>query len=191
VRDKPKLKKHIRLDQSGQNEEAIVVMKNYRDRIGQSARDAIESVDDGAIERCGTAGAPLSPEQVATALIERGVMLGQSSQGEEAIAVYEDVVQRFGSASGRALRELVAQALFREAILLNQLGRTGQEIAVYEDLIRRFGAAGEPGLRDLVARGSTTRPSSSAKPDAPRMRSRCTRIWSDASATLAELDCVN
>jgi tetratricopeptide (TPR) repeat protein len=126
--------------------------ENYRGRIGQSAEDAVEIDGDDVIERCGTAGVPLSPEQVATALIDKGIMLGQLGRSEEAIRVYEDVVQRFGAASGFRLRELVAKALFNECVMLGQLGQTGDEIAVYGDLIGRFGGASESIPRELVAR---------------------------------------
>jgi hypothetical protein len=114
------------LGQSGRNKEEIAVMKNNKYSIGWPSQDQdATAADDDAIERCGTAGMPLSPEQAGAALLDNGVRLSQSGRSEEAIAVYQDVVRRFRTAATPALRKLVAQALFNESLMLGQLGRTG------------------------------------------------------------------
>ena len=49
-------------------------------------------------------------EQVAKALVNKGVALGVLDRSVEAIAVYDDVVARFGAATEDSLREPVAKA---------------------------------------------------------------------------------
>jgi hypothetical protein len=50
-------------------------------------------------------------EQVARALVNKGVTLGELGRSEEEIGVYEEVVARFGAAAELPLREQVARAL--------------------------------------------------------------------------------
>jgi TolA-binding protein len=49
-------------------------------------------------------------EQVAKALLYKGIAFGELGRAEEAIAVYEDVIARFGDAADPAIREQVAKA---------------------------------------------------------------------------------
>jgi hypothetical protein len=57
-------------------------------------------------------------EQVAKALVAKGVALGQLGRREEAIAVCDDIIARYGSASELPLRELVAMAVANKKIAL-------------------------------------------------------------------------
>src|SRR5450631_4178321 len=84
--------KAITFGRSAPNEGEVAVMASSKEiRFGQSWPGEEEiAADDDVIERCGTAGQPLSAEQVATALIDQGAILAQSGRSEEAIAVYED-----------------------------------------------------------------------------------------------------
>lgn len=61
--------------------------------------------------------------EIAQALYNAGVVLGQLSRSEEAIAVYDDVVKRYGDAPEPALREQVAKALFNKGGTLSELNR--------------------------------------------------------------------
>jgi len=67
------------------------------------------------VERFGTATEPVLRGQVALALVNEGVRLGQLGRNEEAIAVYDQVVTRFGDATEPALRDQVATALSHAA----------------------------------------------------------------------------
>ncbi len=60
--------------------------------------------------RFGADPEPALREQVAGALYNKGVTLGQLDRSEEAIAVYDQVVTRFGADPEPALREQVAMA---------------------------------------------------------------------------------
>ena len=78
-------------------------------------------------------------EQVATALFNKGVTLGQLDRSEEEIGVYDQVVERYGEATEQALRERVASALVNKGITLGQLNRSEEEIGVYDQVIERYG----------------------------------------------------
>jgi hypothetical protein len=65
---------------------------------------------DEVVARFGTASEPALREQVAMALLYKGITLRQLDHSDEAIAVYDDLLARFGTASEPAVRELVARA---------------------------------------------------------------------------------
>jgi len=95
---------------------------------------------------------PASREQVANALVNKGVTLGELNRSQEAIAAYDELIRRFGDSPEPALRERVAKALFNKGVRLGQLNQSQEEIAVYDEAIRRFGDSPEPALREHVAR---------------------------------------
>jgi TolA-binding protein len=67
------------------------------------------------VARFGDAPEPALREQVAKALVNKGVTLGELGRSEEAAGVYDQVVARFGDAPEPALREQVAKALRMKA----------------------------------------------------------------------------
>ena len=85
-----------------------------------------------------------------SALVEKGIRLGELGRSEEAIAVYNDLIARFGTATELPLREPLANALFNKAKALDELGRSEEAIAVCDDLIARFGTATEPTLTAVL-----------------------------------------
>jgi hypothetical protein len=93
---------------------------------------------------------PALREQVARALVNKGITLGTLNRSADAIAAYDDVVARFGDAAEPALREQVAGALVNKGIRLGTLNRSAEAIAVYDDVVARFGDAAEPALREAV-----------------------------------------
>ncbi len=62
------------------------------------------------VKRYGDAPEAALREQVAQALFNKDVRLGQLQRSEEEIAVYDEMVKRYGDAPEAALREQVAQA---------------------------------------------------------------------------------
>ena len=91
-------------------------------------------------------------EQVAKALVNKGVVLGQFGRSDEAATIFDDVIARFGTATELPLREQVAKALVSKGITLGQLGRGREAVAIYEDVIARFGEAEDPALKTIVER---------------------------------------
>ena len=73
--------------------------------------------------RFGQSSEPALREQVAMALVNKGVALGALNRNEEEIAAYEDVVARFGQSSEPALRESVARALINKNEVLERLSQ--------------------------------------------------------------------
>jgi hypothetical protein len=88
-------------------------MERYRDSLG---------VYDELVGRFGEASEPELREQVARALVNKGVALGQLERAAEEIEVYDELVGRFGEASEPELRELVTWALRARAELQRSKG---------------------------------------------------------------------
>jgi tetratricopeptide (TPR) repeat protein len=91
-------------------------------------------------------------EQVARALVNKAIMLGEMGDSAAAVAVYDDVLARFGNAQEPALREEVARALVSKGFALRQMGDSAAAVAVYDEVVARFGDAQELALRERVAR---------------------------------------
>jgi len=93
-----------------------------------------------------------TPVQVARALVNKGVALGELKQLDEALKAFDAVETRFGAATETALREQVARALVNKGVALRKLNRVDEAIAVYDAVETRFGAATETALREQVAK---------------------------------------
>ncbi len=91
-------------------------------------------------------------EQVATALVNKGVTLGQLQRSEEEILVYDDIVRRFAERPETSLAEQVARALVYKGLTLGQLQRSEEAILVYDDIVRRFAERPETSLAEQVAK---------------------------------------
>ena len=107
---------------------------------------------DGVIARFSTSTELSSKEQVAKALVNKGITLGALGQREQAIEAYNDVISRFGTTIEFPLRAQIAKALVNKGITLNALGQREQAIAVYDDVITRFGTATEFPLHAQIAK---------------------------------------
>ncbi len=86
---------------------------------------------------------------IARALYNRGVSLGQLGRADDAIAAYDLVDARYASDTAPALRDQVAKALVNKGFALGQLGRTDDEIAAYDLVEARY--ANDTALRKQVA----------------------------------------
>jgi tetratricopeptide (TPR) repeat protein len=114
----------------------LAEIKQYDDIIAQFG----ESNDVGIVE------------QVAWALVNKGVTLGQMNRAEEALSVYEDVVHRFGDRPEAGIVERVVRALYNKGVTLRRMNRFEEELSVYEELVRRFGDRHEASIVEPVAR---------------------------------------
>ncbi|UNP89581.1 hypothetical protein MNZ22_04085 [Aeromonas encheleia] len=106
------------------------------------------TVYDELIQRFGTSNVPALQEQVAKALVNKGVTLGQLDRLEDEITVYDELIQRFGTGDVPAVQEQVAAALVNKGITLGQLDRLEGEIAGYDELIQRFGTSNVPAVQE-------------------------------------------
>ncbi|MBQ4673969.1 tetratricopeptide repeat protein [Aeromonas dhakensis] len=107
---------------------------------------------DALIERFGTNDVVEVQKQMATALLNKGIALGQLDRSEDGITVYDELIQRFGTSDVPALQELVTKALINKGVRLGQLDRSEEEITVYDELIQRFGTSDVPALQERVAK---------------------------------------
>ena len=121
------------------------------EELATSPAEPIEALNR-TIERLSASRKLASRVEVARALFDKGIALGQLGKSEDAIKVYDDLVERFGEATEAALREQVARALVNKGFRLGKLGKSEDAIQVYDDLVERFGEATETALRQQVAR---------------------------------------
>ncbi|MSR57213.1 MAG: ATP-binding protein [Planctomycetaceae bacterium] len=105
---------------------------------------------DDVVTRFGTRDEPALAEQVAKALVNKGVRLGQLGRSEDALVVYDDVVTRFGTRDEPALAEQVAKALAGKALTLWQLERRDEAVATAMHTLTRFGDRPEQPIQDAV-----------------------------------------
>ncbi len=90
--------------------------------------------------------------RLATVLVEKGLVLGQLNQNEEALAAYDDVIDTFGECTEPVLVGEVGRALVNKANRLADLSQHEEALSVYDEVLTRFGDSQEPVLREAVAR---------------------------------------
>lgn len=90
-------------------------------------------------------------EQVAAALLNKGVTLSKLGQSDDAINVYDSIISKYGADSNVDMRELVAKAFTNKAVNLSRLGQIDEAIKVYDSLIAQYGADSDFGVREKVA----------------------------------------
>jgi tetratricopeptide (TPR) repeat protein len=105
----------------------------------------------GAILKARDIEDPVWPRSVASALISKGVVLGQLSRDEEAIASYDEAINRFGETKDPNILVNVALALVNKGEVLDRLDRKDEEIVIYDQVIQRFGKVSEPEMQINVA----------------------------------------
>jgi tetratricopeptide (TPR) repeat protein len=91
-------------------------------------------------------------EQVAQALYNQGVALGQQNKFDEAITCYQKLVQRFGSSSLPLLQVQVAQALTNQGSMLHLQDKFAEAIECCQQVVYRYSNSPLPALQDEVAR---------------------------------------
>jgi len=96
--------------------------------------------------------ADASQEQVAKALVGKGVALRKDGRTDEELDVYEAVEDRFGRSEDPALREWAAKALLNKGVALRKDGRAAEALAAYEAVEDRFGKSEDPALYEPVAK---------------------------------------
>ncbi|ULH03899.1 tetratricopeptide repeat protein [Aeromonas caviae] len=136
--------------------EQVWVAKAYLDwALTQTDLEQELTVYDKLIERFGTSDIPELPElqeQVANALFNKGVTLGQLDRIEDEITVYEELIQHFNKSDMIEVQEQIALALFNKGVRLGQMNRLEDEITQYDTLIQRFNTSDIPALQEQVAK---------------------------------------
>ena len=121
----------------------------YSERDGDTAAiDAYDELD----RRFGTDDHPPVRERVASALVNRAVVLGRRDGDTAEIDAYDELDRRFGTDDHPPVREQVARALFNRAVVLGRRDGDTAAIDAYDELDRRFGTDDHPPVREQVAR---------------------------------------
>ena len=132
--------------------EQVWVAKAYLDwALTQTDLEQELTVYDKLIERFGTSDVPLVQEQVAKAIVNKGVTLGQLNHLEDEVKAYDELIQRAGTSDIPELQEQVANALFNKGVTLGQLDRIEDEITVYEELIQHFNKSDMIEVQEQIA----------------------------------------
>ena len=110
----------------------------------------------------------VSQEDVAYALLSKGIAYGQLGETASAIQCFEALVGRFVESDGEIFQELAAQAFFGKGVAYGQLGETAQALVSFEEIMTRFGTSDNPRLRVFVAKalvGKSTEQLKEGRPD--------------------------
>ena len=90
-------------------------------------------------------------ERVATALVNKGAVLGALNRPQDTLEAYDEVIRRFGKSETPALLERVAAALVNKGAVLGDLNRPQDALEACDEVIRRFGKSDSPALLEGVA----------------------------------------
>jgi tetratricopeptide (TPR) repeat protein len=132
---------------------AVVVSMMVRaELLGTVAPEEAISIYDEIAGSFGTVSDSEVIEQVAKALVNKAVTLGQAGQTQEELAAYDEVVQRYADRPEPSIVEQVAMALVNKAVTLGQAGQTQEELAAYDEVVRRYADRPEPGIAEQVAK---------------------------------------
>ena len=110
----------------------------------------------------------VSQEDVAYALLSKGIAYGQLGETASAIQCFEALVGRFVESDDEIFQELAAQAFFGKGVAYGQLGETAQALVSFEEIMTRFGTSDNPRLRVFVAKalvGKSTEQLKEGRPD--------------------------
>ena len=89
---------------------------------------------------------------IATAMYNKGVVLGTLERNEEAVAAYDVLIQQSATNKPKSvLSSFAARAMRNKAYRLNLLGRGSESIATYEAMVAQFGAGTDPEINEIVA----------------------------------------
>ena len=90
-------------------------------------------------------------EQVAKALLNKGIVLGLLNRSDEEIQVYDELIAKYRDQPEAEIAEQVAKALFNKGLTLGSLNRRDEEMQVYDDLIAKYGDRPEAEIAVQVA----------------------------------------
>ena len=125
---------------------------NTQKQLGHTD-DAIK-IFDLLEQRYGKDPNPALREQVAQALIHKGIALGQSGRHKDAITVFDLLEQRYGSDNNPVLREHVARALVNKGVALEKMDRNDDAIAAFDRFEQHYDSVDNHVLHKLAALGT-------------------------------------
>jgi len=126
---------------------------------------------------------PAVQEQVARAMLNLAITLGQSGQADDEIATYRDLIARFGHREEPATQTQVARAMVNLGVLFSKSGRTGEAAAIFREAIDRFADRNEPALREFAAAAMLNLGAAQGRPEGA---AEAARLYRDAIARFDE-----
>ena len=121
----------VLLGEVGRQEEAIAAYDELARRFGEDTDPALR-------------------EQVAMALVNKGIRLWHLDRRTDQIAVCDEIVARYGEESEPGMSEKVARALLGKSAALAALGRSEEAVRACEEIVRRYGSSKHKETRKLV-----------------------------------------
>lgn len=115
----------------------------------EKVKEAI-AVYDEVVKRFEVASEAAIREQVALALVNKGIMLVNLNLNEDAIAIFDEVVKRFKDVSEAVVREKVAMALINKHSILKMLNRDEEAMVVYNEVNERYGDVTWAAVREIT-----------------------------------------
>jgi tetratricopeptide (TPR) repeat protein len=112
--------------------------------------EALEKYDQ-VVAEFGLRRKPEFLRVVATALYNKGTVLGTLDRSEEAVSAYDQITKRFGQSTEITLAPFVVKAMRNKAYRLNALGMGDESAATYEALVAQFGNSTDPEIEAAVA----------------------------------------
>ncbi|HEY2667546.1 MAG TPA: tetratricopeptide repeat protein, partial [Actinomycetota bacterium] len=106
---------------------ALRAYEEILSRFGTAPREASSEAPGAALQ-----------EQVANALVHKGLLLSSVDRPDEALEAYDDLLARFGQATEAPLHEHVARALVAKGEILAQVGRGKEALETYQEIQSRF-----------------------------------------------------
>lgn len=88
-------------------------------------------------------------ERAATALLYKGITLGNLNDRQQEVATYDKVIERFGASTDVEVLLVVGQALINKGLAYGELNRSDDELAAYDQILERFSGLEEPDFREL------------------------------------------
>src|SRR5215472_549533 len=155
---------------------SLAALRAWVDNALGRSEEAV-GVFDKVVARFGEDTEPVARGQAATALVYKGITLGQlddePAQGvnnplanyplvvpggrqllgrpDDVMQVYDQVVARFGEDIEPAVREKAATALVNQAVRLGELGRSEEAVGVFDQVVAWFGEDTAPAVREKAA----------------------------------------
>jgi len=136
-------------------EELVDAMWSSANGLGDGSHEELAAYD--LIVLVGTKLSSLTSDnfvmsqKVAQAFNNKAFRLDALKQGDEAVALYNEVIGRYGESSNALLQEQVARALYNQAIIFATNNQHETAIARYRQVVERYREIAEPSLRAQVA----------------------------------------
>ncbi|MBZ4219919.1 MAG: ATP-binding protein [Chlorobium sp.] len=140
------------LDESAEELKAIIVVLESAHNLfkNEQYEQALQSLDEIIVKYRDCHEVEVA-ELVATAMLNKGLTLGQQNRQDEEIQSYEECVILYGSRSEVDIARVLARALNNKAAVLWGLRHEDKAVIVYKELVAMYKARSEVIIAEQVA----------------------------------------